>query len=141
LLDSQESAPDGMPIGDDFLKHMVRNDMSVRDNARWRDWADRLRQQMMSGLTPQVTKSVDRITEETGTNKPQSVLRSRRFWNACQAGDGLNDTLVKAGFEIDFEPNDKSEIDTVTFRLNDTWKAIMQRVLDRRASSERREPS
>jgi hypothetical protein len=88
---------------------------------------------MMSGLTPQVTKSVDKITEETGTDKSRSVLRSRRFWNACQAGDVVNDSLVKAGFEIEFEPNEESEIDTVTLRLNDTWKAIMQRVLDRRA--------
>jgi len=87
---------------------------------------------MMGELTPLVTKSVDKITEATGTDKSHSVLHSRRFWNSCQAGKGTNDTLVKAGFEIEFEPNEENEIDTVTLRLNDTWKAIMQRVLDRR---------
>ena len=105
--------------------------MSVRDKKRWTEWADRLRQEMMAELTPWVTRSVDRIAEETGTDKSPSVLRSRQFWNACQSGKGPNDTLVKAGFEIEFEPNEESEIDTVTLRLNDTWKAIMQRVLDR----------
>jgi len=87
---------------------------------------------MMGELTPHVTKSVHRITEETGTDKSPSVLHSRRFWNSCQAGKGANDTLVKAGFEIEFVPNEENKIDTVTLRLNDTWKAIMQRVLDRR---------
>jgi hypothetical protein len=106
--------------------------VSVRDKKRWREWADRLRQEMMAELTPWVTRSVDRIAEETGTDKSPSVLRSRQFWNACQSGKGPNDTLVKAGFEIAFEPNEESEINTVTLRLNDTWKAIMQRVLDRR---------
>lgn len=106
--------------------------MSVRDKTRWREWAESLRQEMMGELTPLVTKSVDKITEETGTDKSPSVLHSRRFWNSCQAGKGTNDTLVKAGFEIEFEPNEENEIDTVTLRLNHTWKAIMQRVLDRR---------
>ncbi len=106
--------------------------MSVQDKTRWRTWADRLRQEMMSGLTPQVTKSVDSITKETGTVKSPSVLCSRRFWSSCQAAQGSNDALVKAGFEIEFEPNEEREVDTVTLRLNDTWKAIMQRVIDRR---------
>ena len=44
----------------------------------------------------------------------------------------LKQTLKKAGFEIEFAPNDENQIDTVTLRLNETWKAIMQRVLDRR---------
>lgn len=91
-----------------------------------------MRQEMMGELTPQVTKSVDNIIQETRTDKSSSVLHSRRFWNACQAGKGANDALVKAGFEIEFEPNEENEIDTVTLRLNHTWKAIMQRVLDRR---------
>ena len=87
----------------------------------------------MGDLSPQVTKSVDEIIEETGTDKSPTALHSRRFWNACQAGEGPNDTMVKAGFEVEFEPNEKNEIDTVTLQLNDTWKSIMQRVLDRRA--------
>ena len=94
-----------------------------------------MRQEMMAEITPQVTRSVDKIAEETGTDKSQSILRSRKFWNSCQSGKGPNDTLVKAGFEIEFEPNEESEIDTVTLQLNDTWKAIRQRALDRRAGS------
>ena len=72
------------------------NDMSVRDKTRWREWAERLRQEMMSALTPQVTKSVDTITEEIGTDKSPSVLHSSRFWSSCQTAQGTNDTLVKA---------------------------------------------
>lgn len=106
--------------------------MAVADKTRWREWAESLRQAMMTELTPQVTKSVDSITEETGTDKSPSVLRSRRFWNSCQTGKGTNDTIVKAGFEIEFEPNDDNEIDAVTLRLNNTWSNILQGVLDRR---------
>jgi hypothetical protein len=107
--------------------------MSVRDKNRWKEWADQLRQEMMAELTPNVTKSVDEITQETGTDKSPSVLRSRRFWNACQSGKKPNDTLAKAGFEIEFEPNEANEVEAITLGLNSTWKAIMQRVLDRRA--------
>lgn len=106
--------------------------MSVRDKTRWREWAERLRQEMMTALTPEVTKSVDTITEETGTDKSPSVLHSRRFWTSCQTAQGSNDTLVKAGFEVEFQPNEESEVELVTLRLNGTWRAIMQRVLDRR---------
>jgi hypothetical protein len=106
--------------------------MSVREKTRWREWADRLRQEMMAELTPEVTKSVDSITRETGTDKSRAMLHSQRFWHACQTGKGPHDTLVKAGFEIEYQANEHSEIDTVTLRLNHTWKAIMQRVLDRK---------
>ena len=106
--------------------------MSARDKTRWKEWADSLRQEMMSELTPQVTKTVESITVETGTEKSPTVLRSQRFWNAIQAGKGPNDTLVKAGFEIEFEANDAREIEMVTLRLNETWKSILQGVLDRR---------
>jgi hypothetical protein len=107
--------------------------VSVRDKTRWKEWADRLRQEMMAELTPKVTKSVDEIAAETGTDRSPSVLRSRRFWIACQSGKTPNDALAKAGFEIEFEPDEGNEVGTVTLRLNSTWKAIMQRVLDRRA--------
>lgn len=106
--------------------------MSVRDKARWKEWADNLRQTMMSELTPDVTKSVQDIITETETDKSESVLATPKFWKACQAGTGPNDTLSKAGFEIEFEANADGKVDTVTLQLNDTWKAIMQRVLDRR---------
>ncbi len=108
--------------------------MSAGDKVRWKEWADALRQTMMEHLTPHVTKSVEDIIKETATEKPASVLGTQRFWKACQAGEGTNDTLAKAGFEIEFESNTEGKVDTVTLQLNDTWKAIMQRVLDRRAN-------
>ena len=107
--------------------------MSVRDKVRWKEWADDLRQTMMAELTPYVTKSVEEIIKETATEKSASVLGTQKFWKACQAGKGTNDTLSKAGFEIEFESNAEGKVATVTLHLNDTWKAIMQRVLDRRA--------
>ncbi len=107
--------------------------MSVRDKVRWKEWADGLRQTMMADLTLQVTKTIEEIIEETATEKPSSVLGTQRFWKACQAGKGTNDTLSKAGFEIEFGSNAEGKVDTVTLQLNGTWKAIMQRVLDRRA--------
>ncbi len=107
--------------------------MSVRGKVRWREWADALRQAMMADLTPQVTKSVEEIIKETATKESASVLGTQRYWEACQAGKESNDVLSKAGFEIEFELNAEGKVDTVTLQLNGTWKAIMQRVLDRRA--------
>ena len=106
--------------------------MSVRDKLRWKEWADGLRQMMMSQLTPQVEKSAEEILTETATEQSASILGTQRFWKSCQAGEGANDTLSKAGFEIEFESNAEGKVGTVTLQLNDTWKAIMQRVLDRR---------
>ncbi|MCU0958963.1 MAG: hypothetical protein MUF48_02560 [Pirellulaceae bacterium] len=108
--------------------------MAARDKTLWKEWAERLRQEMMTGLTPQVTKSVDAIGTEIGTEKSSTVLHSRRFWSACQSAQGANDVLVKAGFIVEFASNGESEVDMVTLRLNDTWQSIMQNVIDRRSA-------
>lgn len=105
----------------------------TRDKLRWKEWADSLRQSMMSSLMSQVTKSVEDINKETETEKSLSVLQSRRFWNACRDAQGANDTISKAGFEINYEPNASGKVEAVTFRLNGTWQAILQRVVDRQA--------
>lgn len=105
--------------------------MSVQEKTRWKNWADQLRQEMMTGLNPEVTKSVADITEETATTKAESTLRSTRFWKACQDGKSPNDALTVAGFVIDFEQDDDRKVSEVTLRLNATWMDIMQRVLDR----------
>ena len=107
--------------------------MSVREKVRWKEWADGLRQTMMAELTPRVTKSVEEIITETATEKSEAVLATQRFWRACQAGKGTNDTLAKAGFEIEYEPNDDGKVEAVTLQLNDTWSAILKQVLDRQA--------
>lgn len=108
--------------------------MSVQEKTRWKNWADGLRKDMMTGLTPEVTKSVADITSETSTTKAESTLRSVRFWKACQAGKSPNDVLSTAGFEIDFEPDDQRHVHEVTLRLNETWMSILQKVLDRKRS-------
>jgi hypothetical protein len=105
--------------------------MSVREKVRWKEWADSLRQDMMTQLTPQVIKSVDDIMDEIATDKSASFLKSDKFWTSCQSGQGTHDTLSKAGFEVEFKTNAAGKVDTVTLTLNDTWRGIMQRVLDR----------
>jgi hypothetical protein len=106
--------------------------MAVQEKTRWRNWADALRQEMMTNLTPEVTKSVDAISSETATTKAESTVRSERFWKACQVGNSPNDFLAAAGFEIDFESDDSRVVREVTLKLNKTWMDIMQRVLDRK---------
>ena len=101
------------------------------DKARWKKWADSLRQEMMTALTPQVTKSVDDIAAESGTTKSKKALKSRTFWRSCQAGATANDSLTVAGFEIEFEEDEDSCVNEVTLKLNSTWLSIMQKVLDR----------
>jgi hypothetical protein len=106
--------------------------MTVQEKTRWKNWADSLRQEMMASLTPEVTKSVDAIVSETATSKAASTVRSARFWQACQAGGTPNDFLMKAGFEIEFQPDEDRCVKEVTLKLNQTWMTILQRVLDRK---------
>ena len=105
--------------------------MALPDKARWRNWADGLRQEMMTSLTAEVTKTVDVITTETGTLKTEAMLKSLRFWQGCQDGSRPNDVIVAAGFEIEFAIDEK-KVHEVTFRLNNTWMKIMQQVRDRK---------
>ena len=91
-----------------------------------------MRQEMMTSLTEEVTKTVDSISSETATTKAESSLRSARFWRACQVGDSPNDVFSKAGFEIEFEEDEERKVQEVTLRLNATWMKILNRVLDRK---------
>lgn len=106
--------------------------MAVSEKARWKNWADCLRQEMMTSLTSQVTKSVEAITSETTTTKAENTLRSERFWRGCQSGKTPNDFLVTAGFEIEFEQDEEGDVGEVTLRLNESWMTILQRVVDRK---------
>ncbi|MDA1053876.1 MAG: hypothetical protein O3C40_25790 [Planctomycetota bacterium] len=106
--------------------------MTVQEKTRWKTWADGLRQEMMTSLTEEVTKSVESITSETATTRAESSLRSVRFWRACQLGESPNDCLAKAGFEIEFQQDEESNVQDVTLRLNQTWMTILHRVLDRK---------
>lgn len=106
--------------------------MTLPEKTRWKNWAECLRQEMMSSLTAEVTKSVEVISSETATTKAESTLRSARFWKACQSGKSPNDFLAKAGFEIEFEQDEARRVRDVTLRLNSTWTTILRRVLDRK---------
>jgi hypothetical protein len=57
---------------------------------------------MMHRCCRQITKSVDDIKQETGTDETQETLRSRGLWKAAQTQDAY-DTLRKQGFVVDFE--------------------------------------
>ncbi len=70
--------------------------------------------------------------EETGTEKPHKTMHSHRFWKSCQSAQPPHDALARAGFDIEFAPSEDNEIEAITLSLNKTWKAIMQRALDRR---------
>jgi len=104
--------------------------MNVAEKTLWKNWADGLRQDMMTNLTAKVTKSVEDITTESATTKAESTLRSVRFWKACQAGKSPNDFLARAGFEIEFQQGDARNVREVTLQLNQTWMSILDRVLD-----------
>ena len=105
--------------------------MTVQEKKRWKEWADRLRQEMMGSRATDVTKSVDAIVAATATTKGEKTVRSERFWLACQAGTSPNEVLAQAGFEIEFEADDERRVEEVTLRLNRTWRNILQGVLDR----------
>ncbi len=104
--------------------------MTTREQARWKEWADRLRQSMMADLTPYITKSIAEIVEETATQRSPSVLATRRFWTTVQTGEQNNHILARAGFQIEFSPSEGGNVESVTLRLNDTWSRIMQHMID-----------
>jgi hypothetical protein len=91
----------------------------------WVEWAKNLRVQMMTQKLPAVVKSTSDVHRETGTHEPLTNLQSRGFWNSCQRGGTDWDALTKAGFELDFEPDENGKVQLVTFRLNSTWLGIM----------------
>ena len=105
--------------------------MAVSEQKLWKAWADELRQQLMKGLQPEVTKSVADIALETGTSKAEQTLRGARFWRACQSGQKPNHILATAGFEIEFTQDEDGKVQNVTLRLDESWLTIMQRVIDR----------
>jgi hypothetical protein len=81
---------------------------------------------MMTNKVPELSKSAIEIHPEDGTHESLASMQSRGFWNSCQRGGTDWDALVKAGFELDFEPDENGKVQSVTFRLNDTWLGIMQ---------------
>jgi hypothetical protein len=103
-----------------------------RDQKRWKDWADNLRQEMMAAKVSEVTKTVAQISLETMTDKSTNTLQSPKFWNACILGEVSHATLTRAGFELSYVPNGAGKVEIVTFRLNASWQAILQSVLDRK---------
>ena len=107
--------------------------MAIQEKARWKNWAESLRQEMMTSLTAEVTKSVEAISTETATQKADSTLQSVRFWRDCQSGKSPNDFLVKSGFNVEFREDENSCVQEVTLKLNSTWMEILQRVLDRKS--------
>lgn len=106
--------------------------MTVQEKKRWKDWADRLRQEMMGSQVTNVTKSVDAIVTAIATTRTEKMVHSERFWLGCQAGTSPNDVLAKAGFEIEFEADANRRVKEVTLRLNQTWRTILQRAIDRK---------
>lgn len=100
--------------------------MPVESKARWKSWADCLRKEMMSSLTAKVTKSVTAIASETSTTLAENTLQKERFWLVGQSGTSLNQILATAGFEIELHQNEKSNVQEITFRLNQTWMGILQ---------------
>ena len=105
--------------------------MTRQEKLLWKEWADGLRQEMMTSLQAEVAKSIETIVAELATITAEETLRSARFWRACQRGKGSNDFLVAAGFEIDFRQDDEGNVCDVTLRLNQTWMTILNRVLER----------
>ena len=67
---------------------------------------------------------------------PNVALATLDCWvvsKPSEVGNTEREVDLEVGFEIEFDSNAEGKVDTVTLQLNDTWKSIMQRVLDRRA--------
>ena len=107
--------------------------MTNQEKAKWKTWADSLRQEMMTGLTAEVTKSVDDIISETASTRAESTLRSAKFWEA-KSGTSPREVLASAGFEIEVEQDEQRNVQEVSLRLNPTWMTILDRVLERKGA-------
>ncbi|MCR9295387.1 MAG: hypothetical protein NXI32_21935 [bacterium] len=103
----------------------------LTDVARWKKWADALRQEMMVGLTPEITKTIEMVADESETKKAMKTLRSTTFWDTGKAGATTRDLLATAGFEVEAHEGEDKRVSEITFKLNNTWRGIMQNVIDR----------
>ena len=81
---------------------------------------------MMTHKLPELTKATSDIHAESGTQEALATLKSKGFWNSCKRGITDWDALTKAGFDLDFSPDADGKVESVSFRLNEKWLAIMQ---------------
>lgn len=93
----------------------------------WKDWTVRLRIEMMRSRTLEVTKTIDEIAAETGTDESIENLRSFGFWNAGRLAKKDWDTIPRNGLDIGFDTNAYGKVDQVTFSLNESWQAVLRR--------------
>ena len=104
-----------------------------RGDSCWKVWAESLRIWMMTNGVPEVTKSIEEIKGETGTTETFSSLSSIGFWTACRDAKEHYDTIPRAGLEIEFTLNENNWIETITFRLNESWMCILRNKEERLA--------
>lgn len=92
----------------------------------WKDWAVQLRMTLIHQKTTQVTKTVEEVFDEVGTDEPFGNLQSHGFWNAVRNHIKDWDTLHEAGFEVDFERNAVGRVEQVTFQLDESWRSLLE---------------
>ena len=104
--------------------------MPVGDNC-WVDYATKLQKEMYRRQCFELTFPVETIQSDSGTDETLEVLQREGFWNAVRDLKKDWDTLPRKGILVDFEVNADGKIDEVTFRLNETRRDHLQRVIER----------
>src|SRR5262249_10924356 len=99
--------------------------MRPGDNC-WKEWCIRLRMRMMRRKLAEITLPVEQIYQEVGFGGPFADLRSYSYWNSCRNRIPGWDTHTKQGLEVYFDVNDEGKVDEVTFRLDESWRSLME---------------
>jgi hypothetical protein len=99
--------------------------MHPGDNC-WKDWAIRLRMKLMRNKLSEVILPVQEIKDQVGFGGTLEELQSFGYWNACRNHIEAWDTLFKQGIEVDFSTNNLGRVDEVTFRLDESWRSLME---------------
>ena len=103
----------------------------LRRDKCWKDWAEGVRKFLMINRVHETTKSVADIRSESGTSEPMSNLIDRRFWTGFRSGKIHHGAIARQGLEINFELDRAGKVGAVTFRLNETWRGVMERAIQR----------
>ena len=108
--------------------------MPVGDRC-WVEYAEKIRKRMFQERMFEITVPVDEIRIESRTTSPFAELRTPGYWNPCRDAKPDWNTFQRYGVELDFRVEADGYVHFVTFRLDKSRRATLERVLNEHSTS------
>lgn len=107
--------------------------MAVTDR-NWIDYCVSLRKKMFIAEQFTTTVKIEEIHTQSQTSVALTELRKPAYWKAGRAGKWNWTGAEKNGIEVDFETGDDGQVHAVTFSLDESRRATLERFIERRAA-------